>query len=99
MSKLKQAMANPLFAAMAKRLFIASALSVALVFTAIAYAQDRYSCSVDTGGGGYYNYWLSCGSSAGNFWYRCDGAGNCDDCDTQACQDTADYQCSTGECP
>ena len=37
-------------------------------------------------------YWLACGTSAGSFYYSCSN-GNCDDCETQACDDSAYEQC------
>ena len=38
------------------------------------------------------NYWLSCGSSAGDYYYKCSG-GECDDCETSACDSSASQQC------
>lgn len=97
MPKMLKMAANPLFVRAIKRLFVASALAVTLVATVIVHSQDRFTCHVQDSGG--YSFWLSCGSSAGNFWYRCDGQGNCDDCDTEPCQETADQWCESGGCP
>jgi hypothetical protein len=56
--------------------------------TTIAYASDI--CLVQEGGGS--TWWVSCGSSAGNYLYRCD-SGGCVDCDTPECNSYANQLC------
>lgn len=43
---------------------------------------------------GEYTWWVSCGSSAGNYIYRC-GGGGCVACDTPQCQDMANDFCNS----
>ncbi|HLM55535.1 MAG TPA: hypothetical protein VK422_05360 [Pyrinomonadaceae bacterium] len=43
---------------------------------------------------GGYCYFLSCGSSAGNYYMKCSQTtGICDDCEENVCNESADYQC------
>lgn len=73
-----------------KMLFFAFTLLALVASSAVAVYADIYW--MQTSGG--YTFWLSCGSSAGNYYYKCDGQGNCDDCETQACTDSANDQCA-----
>ena len=79
-------------------LAFARKLTVKLVFAAVLlstsamliYANAVYSWDCDNG----YCVFLSCGSTAGNYWAKCPpGGGPCEICNTTACQETADYQC------
>ena len=78
---------------LAKKLILRLLVLVALLSgTAVVYAEIY-----PMGGSGGYTYWLSCGSSAGNYYYRCYNDGNnnvCVACDTGPCQESADLQCA-----
>lgn len=92
-------MPRPLFSVV-KRLLIVAALTLSFVAMRTAYADDRYTCPVKQADGS--TWWVSCGSSAGNFVYRCDstsgGGSICGDCDTPQCNDYANSYCSQGSC-
>lgn len=68
---------------------VAVSLTVASVaeITVHAYRESYHRTRDDSGN----NYYLSCGSSAGNFFYKCTPAGNCTDLGSlgadQACAD------------
>lgn len=71
--------------------FLAFAAAAIVYSAATAVYADVYPMGDCRNG---YCYFLSCGSSAGNYYYKCDqSTGVCDDCDTSACTDSANYQC------
>jgi hypothetical protein len=74
--------------------FAAVALGAVTVISVgpVPIAQARNTCLVKEEGG--TTWWVSCGSSAGNFVYRCD-AGGCTDCDTSFCNAQADQFCGS----
>ena len=77
-----------------RKLFITFTLLALLASAATAVYADIFPVQ-PPGGSGNYTYWLSCGSSSGNYYYRCDNdTGLCDDCDTDACQESANTECS-----
>lgn len=78
-----------------KRLLIVAALALSFAVVQPSSASDRYSCYYTEQNG--YTFWVSCGSSAGNFVYRCAG-GSCEACDTSMCDDFANDYCSSGSC-
>jgi hypothetical protein len=92
---------RPLFS-LAKRLLIVAALALSFVAIRPAHADGRYICSVKQDDGS--TWWVSCGSSAGSFVYRCDpdpnnpGSNQCGDCDTPQCNDYASSYCAMGSC-
>ncbi len=67
----------------------AASLTIASVaeITVHAYRESYHRASDGSGN----NYYLSCGSSAGDFFYKCDASGNCTDLGSagasQACAD------------
>lgn len=76
---------------LAPKLFLIAAL---LSASGAVYAESYW-----LGGWGGYNFFLSCGSSAGNYYFRCPEcpAGQscpCEPCDTAPCQESADDQCA-----
>ena len=80
-------------AAIAKKTFLALVMAVLLLSTATTvYANVIFWRGTGTDYYGRTNeYFLSCGSSAGNYFYSCDHNGNCTDLGSnganQACYD------------
>ena len=71
------------------KLFLAAVIAaITLGTTTVVYADI---IPVKEEGG--YTWWVSCGSSAGNYVYRCDANG-CEACDTPQCQDYANSVCN-----
>ena len=70
---------------------------VVAVFAAVfSLATAVYASSIYPIGqcGNGYCYFLSCGSSAGNYYMKCNQAtGVCDDRETDACNGSANEQC------
>lgn len=64
-------------------------LATLALVTSAATATYAVIFPIESGDG--YSYWLSCGSSAGNYFYKCDSDG-CVACDT--CGEQADEQCA-----
>jgi hypothetical protein len=85
----------------AAKLCIVVILAGYLIVTTTVEATDRFSCGLAgySGGGGSF---LSCGSSAGNFLYICDGNGICsasEGADNQAFADLLCNQYQIEGCP
>lgn len=87
---------NLMVRGIARRLVLKLFLVVALLSaSATAYGTVYFWEAMDDGS----NMFLSCGSTAGNYWARCPdqdlGCSNCpcDICDTSHCQEMADAQC------
>lgn len=79
--------------AFARRLTVKCIFATALLSASamLVYANTLYSYGCRDG----YCAFLSCGSSAGNYWANCPpGGGPCAICDTSPCQETADEQCA-----
>ncbi|HEY8204571.1 MAG TPA: hypothetical protein VIF81_07585 [Pyrinomonadaceae bacterium] len=93
---ISKSLTRPVAIAIAKKLGLRIvALLTLIAATVVVCAAATYYM----GDGGGWTYWLSCGSSAGNFYYKCDGGGNCQACDTGPCQESADEQCGMREPP
>ena len=71
-------------------------VGAALTLGPVSVAHARNTCLVQQSGG--TTWWVSCGSSAGNFLYRCDASG-CWDCDTAICQEQANQFCQACDDP
>jgi hypothetical protein len=75
-----------------KRLFLTAVIAALFVTTAtIAYANAVYHVRTDASG---ETFWLSCGSSAGNYFALCPADGGVCTVDQGYTQQEADYQCS-----
>jgi len=76
-----------------KRLFLTTVIAALLVTTAtVAYASSIYHMRTDEITG--ETFWLSCGSSAGNYFALCPPGGGTCTVDQGAAQQEANYQCA-----
>lgn len=92
---LKRSAKSMFIIAISKRLFLAVAIAIFLAATTIAvYANGIYNLYDDGYG---RTTWVSCGSSAGNYFYNCYPDGHCEgmyDDPNGYNQGIADYECS-----
>jgi len=68
------------------------AVTAAVLSGVMTVAYARNTCVVKQQGG--YTWYVSCGSSAGNFLYRCGGPEGCVACDSSICDGQANDWCA-----
>ena len=74
------------------RLFLAlTVLALVAAAATAAYANEIFP--YPEANSGSTTYWVSCGSSAGNYVYKCD-ASHCEACPTPECNTTANRVCA-----
>lgn len=96
---MKESTKKPILVAIARKLALRVFLITALLAGSVSAV---YAALYNWGCHDGYCYYLSCGSSAGNYWARCPQncqSCPCEPCDTGPCQTTADEQCARGGHP